>query len=259
MRRKIFWSHSTNKPKKSEWLDLEELVLRMKLTTKHFVVSECFSTIKIPSGSFMMGSQRGILLNETPQHEVYLDSFYLGRYPITQFEYMSVMGGDNPSIFKGDNRPVENVSWHDAQAFCAVLNRMSNSNYRLPTEAEWEYACRANTDTKYFFGDTLEIEHFNYNDDYEYTGTTEVGRFPPNDFGLYDMHGNVLEWCEDTWHEDYEGAPTDGSAWIGNDEKRILRGGSWCHEARYCRSSYRDRHYPYDKNGSFGFRIAHNA
>jgi formylglycine-generating enzyme required for sulfatase activity len=228
--------------------------------------------IAIPGGTFWMGSpaneaERGD--NESPQHQVTVPSFFMGKYPLTQAQYQAIMG-KNPAYFKGNNRPVENVSWDDAVRFCQKLSQRTGKNYRLPSEAEWEYACRAGTKTPFSFGDNITTDLVNYNGNYPYKSapkgkyreqTTDVGTFPPtfppNPFGLYDMHGNVWEWCEDDWHENYIDAPTDGSAWNSQSgsNTKLLRGGSWDDLARYCRSAARngdsrDFRYNYD-----GFRV----
>jgi len=148
------------------------------------------------------------------------------------------------------DRPVEQVNWYDAVEFCARLSKLTGREYRLPSEAEWEYACRAGTTTPFYFGETITGELANYNASKTYAGeakgeyrgeTTPVGQFPPNAFGLYDMHGNVWEWCADTWHDNYDGAPRDGSAWLenGNDNRSPLRGGSWSYIPDVCRSAFR--------------------
>jgi formylglycine-generating enzyme required for sulfatase activity len=175
--------------------------------------------------------------------------------------------GNNPSNFKGAKRPVEQVSWNDAEAFCKRLAEKTGRVYRLPSEAEWEYACRAGTTTPFYFGETITTDLANYNGSYTYGSelkgkyrqqTTEVGKFSPNAFGLYDMHGNVSEWCKDTWHKNYDGAPNDGSAWVmeSNNDYRMLRGGSWSLEPWYCRSAVRFRLVQdEDLNIYVGFRV----
>ncbi len=164
--------------------------------------------IAIPGGTFLMGSPENEaerLSYESPQHQVTVPSFFMGKYQLTQAQYQAIIG-DNPSSFKGDNRPVESVSWDDAVTFCQKLTQKTGNNYRLPSEAEWEYACRARTKTPFYFGDNINPDLVNYNGNYPYKSapkgkyreqTTDVGTFPPNAFGLYDMHGNVWEWCED--------------------------------------------------------------
>lgn len=205
----------------------------------------------IPAGEFSMGAPEAEPDSEDrerPQHRVKLASFFLGRYPVTQAQWRVVAGYElvereldpDPSRFKGDNRPVENVSWDDTQEFCQRLSRKTGKIYRLPSEAEWEYACRAGTTTPFHFGETILPELANYNTEYSYNNTefsyidnstakhrgetTEVGRFPANDWGLHDMHGNVWEWCEDDWRDTYDDAPMDGSAWVdANREERSMR------------------------------------
>jgi formylglycine-generating enzyme required for sulfatase activity len=185
--------------------------------------------VKIPTGSFLMGSptsEESHFASESPQHKVTLETFWMSQSPITQAQWVSVMG-DNPSHFKGEDLPVECVSWHDAMKFCQRLSEQTGDTYTLPSEAQWEYACRAGTTTPFHFGKTITPDQANYDGNYTYNGgprgeyrqqTTPVGIFPPNDWGLYDMHGTVWEWCLDQWHPNYEGAPVDGSAWEGGDE-----------------------------------------
>ncbi len=195
--------------------------------------------LRIPAGKFMMGSNERD--NEKPIHEVTIQPFYLGKYPITQEQYQAVMGS-NPSHFKGAKLPVEQVSWDDAVKFCEKLSQ-NDKKYRLPSEAEWEYACRAGTQTQYCFGDDeSKLEDYAWYDENSGSTTHPVGEKKPNAFGLYDMHGNVWEWCSDRWHENYEKAPTDGSSWeTGTVENyRALRGGSWYDYARNCRSGLRN-------------------
>jgi formylglycine-generating enzyme required for sulfatase activity len=174
------------------------------------------------------------------------------------------------SCLEGDNLPVEKVSWNDAVEFCARLSRETGRKYRLPSEAEWEYACRAGTQTPFHFGETITDKLANYIANYTFADepkgedrekTTTVGSFPPNSFGLYDMHGNVWEWCEDNWHENYDQAPVDGSAWIfkiENDNRsqiRLLRGGAWFNYPDRCRAGYRRRYDPDFDDNNIGFRV----
>ena len=212
--------------------------------------------VYIPGGTFMMGSPKGEgKNNEKPQHEVTVRAFYMGKYPITQAQYQQVMG-KNPSHFKdkGDERPVESVSWHDAIQFCQKLSKQTGTEYRLPTEAEWEYACRAGTNTNYYFGDDLTSDLANYG--HNVGKTTAIGHYPPNTFGLYDMHGNVWEWCQDDWHGNYNGASTDGSARIlEKGSKKLIRSGSWSINLNGCRSATRDSNYPVVGNIDVGFRV----
>ncbi|MDJ0692398.1 MAG: bifunctional serine/threonine-protein kinase/formylglycine-generating enzyme family protein [Xenococcaceae cyanobacterium MO_188.B32] len=229
--------------------------------------------IGIPGGEFGMGSSEQELergSEESPQHLVKIRPFLFGKYPVTQAQWRAIMGS-NPSRFtdheESDHKPVEKVSWLDCVKFCQQLSEIVGRELRLPTESEWEYACRGKTQTPFYFGETINTELANYNGEYIYGKgkigeyrhqTTKVGSFPANIFGLYDMHGNVAEWCADTWHDNYQGAPTDGSAWSSNRRRdaRILRGGSWLHLPGSCRSAHRLRSSPDSKSDAFGFRIA---
>ena len=175
----------------------------------------------------------------------------MGKYPITQAQYQQVMG-KNPSRFKGDDRPVEQVSWEDAVEFCQRLSKLTGREYRLPSEAEWEYACRAKTTTPFHFGETItdKLAHYNASE------TARVGQFSPNAFGLYDMHGQIWEWCEDNWHDNYEGAPEDGSAWLSEASiMKVMRGGSWVNNPSFCRSATRDNVIRDRRNCLIGFRV----
>jgi formylglycine-generating enzyme required for sulfatase activity len=199
----------------------------------------------------------------------------MGKYPVTQKQWRAVaaLGKVNidlesdPSYFKGDNLPVERVSWNDAQEFCARLSRMANKTYRLPAEAEWEYACRGGTTTPFYCGETISTDLANYNGNYTYgqgqkgqyrEKTTEVGIFPANPFGLYDMCGNVWEWCEDGWHENYINSPIDGSAWTSlSVNEKVMRGGCWGSYLEFSRSARRI--YGDAGFGSLGFRVVCGA
>jgi len=219
--------------------------------------------VDIPAGKFLMGSDE--FDTEKPIHEVTVKAFKMGKYPVTQAQYEAVMG-TNPSRFTNNpNNPVEQISWFDAHAFCEKLNQLTVQNYRLPTEAEWEYACRAGTQTLYCFGDDesllADYAWFDKNSDGK---THPVGEKLPNAWGLHDMHGNVWEWCADQWHENYADKPEnfkqDGSAtWlainIANKLLMMLRGGSWLYDARYCRSADRSRYYADYRGYNYGFRL----
>lgn len=242
----------------------------------------------IPAGTFLMGSPEDELersYNEGPQHEVTLSQFFMAKYPVTQAQWRVVANlpqverelDQDPSNFKGGMRPVEQVSWYDAVEFCDRLTIKTNRQYRLPTEAEWEYACRAGTTTPFHFGETISTDLANYCGQdktiggTEYSGsygsgpkgeyreeTTPVDSFEgANAFGLHDIHGNVWEWCEDTWHDSYEGAPTEGSAWTDGREvsRRIQRGGSWGNNPWICRSGYRYSNVPGLSDYGIGFRV----
>ena len=224
--------------------------------------------VSIPAGEFEMGSpsgEKGRAQDEGPQHKVSVPAFFMGRFVVTQAQYQAVIGS-NPSNFQGYKRPVETVSWHDANKFCQKLKEKTGRNYRLPSEAEWEYACRAGTTTPFHFGATLTSNLANYIGTSIYQSepkgeyrqqTTEVGSFPPNAFGLYDMHGNVWEWCLDRWHDNYNSAPSDGSAWLSDNDNdsRLLRGGSWITVPRVCRSAFRLRSDPAQRYNRFGLRV----
>jgi len=211
--------------------------------------------VAIEGGQFHMGSTEKEA--EQPVHSVTLQGFEMSAMPVTQAQYKAVMG-ENPSRFKGEDLPVESVSWHQAKEFCEMLSKKTGQDYRLPSEAQWEYACRAGSTARYCFGDdeSLLADYAWYAKNSE--GTMHpVGKKKPNNWGLYDMHGNVWEWCLDYWHESYGNAPNDGSAWQTADEgwDRVIRGGSWRDSAEYCRCSYRDGGVPVSRSGNLGFRV----
>jgi formylglycine-generating enzyme required for sulfatase activity len=223
--------------------------------------------VEIPGGTFMMGSPANEAerdSDESPKHQVTVPSFCMGKYELTQAQYQAIMG-NNPANFKGNNRPVENVSWDDAVAFCQKLSQRTGKKYRLPSEAEWEYACRAGTTTPFYFGESITPELVNYDGNYPYASapkgqyrqqTTDVGTFPPNAFGLYDMHGNVWEWCQDDYQENYINAPTDGGAsTVLSATSRLLRGGSWSYRAWSCRSAARHGRLRDSRRYYCGFRV----
>jgi formylglycine-generating enzyme required for sulfatase activity len=240
--------------------------------------------VPIPAGEFLMGSpdtEAERYETEGPQHRVELQSFFLGQTPVTQAQWQEVASwpqvelklNPDPARFKGANRPVEQVSWFDAQEFCRRLSRRTGKIYTLPSESQWEYACRAGTITPYAFGTTLSLRQANVAN-VASLGTTEVGSFPANLWGLHDMHGNVWEWCLDHWHHGYEGAPADGTAWlstkdqqdqlttkplkgvIDDSEPRLLRGGAWNYGVPGdCRSAFRDRSLPSHAGINVGFRV----
>jgi formylglycine-generating enzyme required for sulfatase activity len=230
---------------------------------------ECPEMVVIPAGSFQMGSPTSETLregDEGPQHRVTIPKpFSVGKYEVTQAEYHAVTGS-NPSNFKGDQNPVEKVSWEDAQKFLRMLNAQTSKKYRLLSEAEWEYAARAGTTTPFNTGNTITSEQASFDWKSTYNGssrggynsrTTVVGLFLPNAFGLYDMHGNVWEWVKDCWHKNYDGAPTNGGAWINGDcSRRILRGGSWNYEPKEMRSARRFGETTSIRDLSNGLRIA---
>jgi formylglycine-generating enzyme required for sulfatase activity len=241
----------------------------------------------IPPGNFIMGSpdrELGRAVDEAPLHSVkFAQAFFMGKYAITQAQWMAVTAmpkverelPPTPSYFQGDNRPIGQINWYEAVEFCSRLAKMSGRPYRLPTEAEWEYACRAGTTTPFHFGEFISIDLANFREIVtEYGGMTHVGNHGDvsrrdsyeetkdvgsfgvsNDFGLFDMHGNILEWCQDTWHDSYLGASADGSAWIGEDDTRVLRGGSWKDSPYECRSALRNWSTADVKYNDVGLRV----
>ena len=245
--------------------------------------------VLIPGGTFIMGSPEGEGGDrEKPQHQVTIRPFLMGKYPVTQAQWRQVAGfpklqrdlNPNPSYFKGENLSIECVSWYDAIEWCARLSKKIGKPYRLPSEAEWEYAARAGTTTPFHIGETLTTELANYYGGYSYgcdpkivyrQETTPVGHFNhANAFGLYDIHGNVLEWCADPWHETYDGAPSDRPVWDeGNDyveylinllgtkpDKRVLRGGSWGSDRDGCRCASRNGEDADEWYDDLGFRVS---
>ena len=231
--------------------------------------------VAIPAGKFLMGSpthepERSPA--ESPQHPVMIQSFLMGRYSVTQAQWRFVAESlpainqeldPAPSYSKGEKHPVQRVSWYTAVEFCDRLSRYTGRAYRLPTEAEWEYACRAGTTTPFHFGETLLPELANYgkpnaHSPHDQTKSVNAFFYGANAFGLAQMHGNVWEWCADHWHDTYAGAPTDGSAWLSEDQNlgRVRRGGSWFNDPKDCRSAHRT-HFPPDYGYfSLGFRVA---
>jgi formylglycine-generating enzyme required for sulfatase activity/uncharacterized protein YjbI with pentapeptide repeats len=265
--------------------------------------------VAIPGGKFMMGSPDDEIdrdLSESPQHEVTIQPFFMGRYPITQAQWRFVADlqwesirelDPDPAYFKGDNLPVENISWWQADEFCERLSIYTGRTYRLPREAEWEYACRAGTTTAFYFGETISTDLANYDGTDDVYGrrrsktfgsgsyasgskgtyraaTNSVGEFPPNAFGLSDLHGNVMEWCLDLWEKDYQDARSDGRGWgelfwieqkvddyySVTEQAATVRGGSWDCNPLDCRSAWRDcydlNYVDYVGDGSgIGFRV----
>jgi formylglycine-generating enzyme required for sulfatase activity len=227
--------------------------------------------VKIPAGQFLMGSPAGEKYrfdNEGPQHLVTLKSFFLGQTPVTQAQWRVVARWPKIQLdldparasFWGPNRPIEYVSWEEAMEFCQRLNQKTGQQCTLPSEAQWEYACRAGTTTPFAFGETLRPDMASYSSVKEIyrEKSTDVCSFPANAWELYDMHGNVWEWCADHWHDTYDNAPTDGSPWIddsGNNLVRVLRGGSWFSNPWDCRSASRHRGLQDDRFICVGFRL----
>jgi formylglycine-generating enzyme required for sulfatase activity len=247
--------------------------------------------VYIPAGRFLMGSpeaEAGRDVHESPLHPVDISPFLMSRFPITQAQWRAIAALPKikrslnlyPADFEGDDRPVEQVSWYDTIEFCARLSQKTGHHYRLPSEAEWEYACRAGTATPFHFGDTIAPDLANYDGIYTYSfgpsgvyrqETTPVLMFAmsvdsnaegiANPFGLSDMHGNVWEWCADAWHETYDEAPNDGSAWESDDDVsyRILRGGAWYCLPELCRSAQRHWNQPDMSGSGIGFRVVRSV
>lgn len=212
--------------------------------------------VYIPAGAFLMGSNEDS--TEKPIHKVtFQQGFYMGKYPITQGQYIM---RHNPSQYQEENKPIANVSWDDAQEFCKLLSEITDRKYTLPSEAQWEYACRAGSYTRYYFGnDESQLPDYAWYRDNSDNRRHPVGEKKPNAWGLYDMHGNVWEWCEDYARLGYYDTPTDGSPCINEyyrcKRKKILRGGSWHNELQDCRSAYRAWADYYSNDLSWGFRV----
>ena len=256
--------------------------------------------VEIPAGRFSMGSPPGEEgrdfyaqvseewkrlsgvdgVDVEAQRLVSVPRFWMGRFPITQAQWQVVASwpqvedelNPDPARFKGSDRPVEQVSWYEALEFCRRLSKRTGRHYSLPSEALWEYACRADGTTPFHFGPTLSTDLANYDGNYTYASgpkgeyrehTTPVGFFPANAWGLHDMHGNVWEWCLDRWHASPRHGPSDGRPWLEPAEElplegrelRLLRGGSWFNRPQYCRSACRGRRHPADSPGDVGFRV----
>ena len=224
----------------------------------------------VPPGDFQMGStnkEKGRGDDEIVRKVALTKGFYFGVHTVTQDQWQAVMG-ENPSFFKGEkNLPVDQVSWDDCQAFCKKLSDKDKKSYRLPTEAEWEYACRAGTATPYHFGATLDTEQANYNGNFIYGNgkkgiyrekTTPVGSFPANAWGLYDMHGNVWQGCND-WHGGYSGKDVTDPKGPKAGKDRVLRGGSWGSHPIFCRSANHNFSAPDNRSEYYGCRVCFNV
>lgn len=269
-------------PRRSAGESMQAGRFQKKLMNEPLNDFSCLDMVEIPAGSFLMGSppeEEGRYDDEGPQHEVTLQAFLMSRTPITQAQWRAVAAfpkvnrdlDPDPSYFKGDDLPVEQVDWREAIEFCARLSKHSGRNYTLPSEAQWEYACRAGTTTRFSTGDTITTNQANFDGAYvpvdsdqevgDYRAeTTPVGMFPANPWGLHDMHGNVWEWCLDDWHSNYEGAPTDGSAWMeGSRLGKVRRGGAWTFIHRHCRSAHRCTFDRYNRTSIIGFRVCYGG
>ncbi len=218
--------------------------------------------ILVKGGTFTMGatSEQGedFFEDEKPVHEVTLSDFYIGKFLVTQEEWIDVMRS-NPSYFKGDDFPVERVSWNDVQDFISKLNTKTGKTYRLPTEAEWEYAARGGMSRKgHKYAGHNNVDYVAWYGDTSGDTTHPVGLKRANELGIYDMSGNVWEWCEDDWHTSYHGALSSNQAWVDNPRAswRVFRGGSWTNSPQYCRVSYRNGYLPKHRGFNLGFRLA---
>jgi formylglycine-generating enzyme required for sulfatase activity len=252
--------------------DRGEIAERKTLTAELFVEDlgggAVLELVRVPAQIYQMGSPRSQgYEDEWPLHPVTLSAFWIGRSPVTQQQYQALMGGLPACRFHGASLPLENVSWKEAQQFCRLLSQNTGRAYRLPGEAEWECACRAGSGEAFAFGPTLSSDLANYNGEFTYMQEpkgvyrhfpTPAGSFPANAYGIYDMHGNLWEWCADAWHPNYEGAPHDGAPWEARDKtaERVARGGSWHDTPNVCRSATRLKIEPVHGDEITGFRIA---
>ena len=251
-------------------LEGDEFVFEVEAVSgqgKEIVNSIGMKFVYIQPGTFMMGSPSNELKRDSDerQHEVTLTKgFYMQTTEVTQGQWKAVMG-NNPSKFKGDNRPVEKVSWNDCREFIRKLNRQEGTDkYRLPTEAEWEYACMAGTTTPFYTGNCISTDQANYDGNHPMPGcskgmyrkkTIEVASFSPNSWGLYDMHGNVYEWCQDWYEKNYPSGNVTDPEGASSGAVRVLRGGSWLSVAGDLRSANRLRSVPVNRHFSLGFRV----
>ena len=260
-------------------LKLRRRTLTAQYYPEHLGADISLDMVFVLGGPFQMGSppeESERQDSEGPQHSVTVPDMFVGKYPVTQAQWrivadypqVNIQLNPNPSNFEGDSLPVEQVSWDEAVEFCDRLTIKTGRTYRLPSEAQWEYACRGGKTSPFAFGKTLTTDLANYDGNFTYDdgpkgeyreATTPVGDFPANAYGLYDMHGNVWEWCEDHWHSDYEGAPEDGTAWLENGSKpdaaRVRRGGSWNYFPWGCRSACRSYVAAGSRGSLIGFRV----
>ena len=230
--------------------------------------------VPIPQGTFLMGSDKRNTLGfskEYPQHLVDMPAFYMSKYLITQKQWkvisqlpsIDIELDCNPRYRREDNYPIENINWYEALEFCNRISVITGKNIMLPSESQWEYCCKAGTNTTYSFGDNITPELANYNRHKENVTPRikPIGSYPSNPWGLYDMHGNINEWCLDDWHINYENAPTDGSPWLYEKNpynSKILRGGNYYSTHRSCTSTSRYLLSTYRKTIGVGFRICYN-
>ncbi len=253
-----------NRPRRTDIGQLFD-VLQPTADTRAKTISNSLEMafVLVPAGTFWMGStpeERGHRANEAPRHEVVLtQSFYLAVHPVSQRAYEAVMG-NNPSRYLGELQPVENVNWHEAIQFCErLIAREPTRRYRLPTEAEWEYACRSGSETAYTFGDALLDSHARFGrgvQEHHVEGPKKQGSFPTNSFGIADMHGNIWEWVQDWYLERaYNQTALRDPAGPSTGTARVLRGGSWMNSPERCRAAYRNALEPHQRDSCTGFRI----
>lgn len=224
--------------------------------------------VRIPAGKFTIGSptnEKDRRENESPLIEVKVPSFYMAKFAVTQEQWLAIVGSNVATFRDNLQAPMESISWLEAQEFCRRLATKTQHLYRLPSESEWEYACRAGTNTAYHFGDdSTQLSDYAWFAANADKRSHPIGQKVPNPWGLYEMHGGVWEWCEDTWHDtwhdNFYGAPADGKAWIeGNVGRRVRKGGSWSNEAKLCRSASREWHWQGDRYNDIGFRVVISA
>ena len=218
--------------------------------------------VPVPAGAFSMGSDEDP--SEKPIHQVTIKSFAISKFPITVREWNACVAAKSCSYAPTgkDDAPVTNLSWTDTQQFVEWLSKATQKPFRLPTEAEWEYAARGRTRSKFWWGDQLQASMANCkgcNEPYETSQPLNVGSFKPNPFGLYDMGGNIHQWVADCWHENYQAAPSDGSAWVEDDcQSRVIRSGSWKNDPSYVRPSNRDHYDATVRYPTHGLRVAYS-
>lgn len=233
----------------------------------HLATGVFLAMVYIPGGTFVMGSSVGQGYDdERPRHPVTIAPFAMSKTLITQAQWQSIMSTLPPCRFVGSTHPLENVNWHEALSFCTALSARMGQPITLPSEAQWEYACRAQTETPFHTGETITSDLANYKGEFtfyheptgkNYGKTTPVGQFPANGFGLTDMHGNLWEWCADVWHDNYRHAPDDGTVWSKGrmSAHRVGRGGSWHDIPATCRSATRLKLKVSEGDETIGFRV----
>lgn len=223
------------------------------------ILNNVMEFVEVPAGKFLMGSLNGLPLEQPVKEVSFKTPFYMAAVPVTQSLWTAVMNTQPSRFSYSDELPVENVSWNDAVIFCERLSSLVGKKMRLPSEAEWEYACRAGTTSEFFFGESVvSLRDYAWFDMNSNDQTHPVGLKQPNPWGLYDMVGNVWEWCADVWRSDYVSLPANGSPMLAEDglrTRRVLRGGAWDMDSYRCRSAYRSYEGCDIATAKFGFRI----